>query len=130
MLSKSQILGISENLVTRLSPRNNDSSNPFFLFFKKKYGMLSEHPVPLGRGIRIRTLNDGVRVRSVTVTLYLYICSILFFARTSGIIHTQKRFVKNFGKIFFLFLSCLLKITSGSLSTPPVHFKRLTLRVI
>lgn len=24
-----------------------------------------------GRGIRIRTLNDGVRVRSVTVTLYL-----------------------------------------------------------
>ena len=27
-----------------------------------------------GRGIRIRTLNDGVRVRSVTVTLYLYIC--------------------------------------------------------
>ena len=26
-----------------------------------------------GRGIRIRTLNDGVRVRSVTVTLYLYI---------------------------------------------------------
>lgn len=28
---------------------------------------------PLGRGIRIRTLNDGVRVRSVTVTLYLYI---------------------------------------------------------
>ena len=27
----------------------------------------------IGRGIRIRTLNDGVRVRSVTVTLYLYI---------------------------------------------------------
>lgn len=26
-----------------------------------------------GRGIRIRTLNNGVRVRSVTVTLYLYI---------------------------------------------------------
>ena len=26
-----------------------------------------------GRGIRIRTLNDGVRVRSVTVTLYLYV---------------------------------------------------------
>ena len=25
----------------------------------------------IGRGIRIRTLNDGVRVRSVTVTLYL-----------------------------------------------------------
>ena len=27
----------------------------------------------IGRGIRIRTLNDGVRVRSVTVTLYLYV---------------------------------------------------------
>ena len=26
-----------------------------------------------GRGIRIRTLNNGVRVRCVTVTLYLYI---------------------------------------------------------
>ena len=39
----------------------------------------------IGRGIRIRTLNDGVRVRSVTVTLYLYIkfsreMSLKFFA--------------------------------------------------
>ncbi len=31
-----------------------------------------------GRGIRIRTLNDGVRVRSVTVTLCLYICAFAF----------------------------------------------------
>lgn len=34
-----------------------------------------------GRGIRIRTLNNGVRVRCVTVTLYLYImiCTINAF---------------------------------------------------
>ena len=48
-----------DNLVTRFA-RNNDSSNPYLLLSKKK-----RHPCgclfSLGRGIRIRTLNDGVR---------------------------------------------------------------------
>ena len=40
---------------------------------------------PLGRGIRIRTLNNGVRVRCVTVTLYLYIILCFYsFALTSA----------------------------------------------
>ena len=45
-----------DNLVTR-SARNNDSSNPYLF---------------LGRGIRIRTLNDGVRgLQSFFKTAYL-----------------------------------------------------------
>ena len=39
---------------------------------KRKWTIHNESSI-CGRGIRIRTLNDGVRVRSVTVTLYLYI---------------------------------------------------------
>ena len=38
-----------------------------------------------GRGIRIRTLNNGVRVRCVTVTLYLYIIHFSDPAQTSAI---------------------------------------------
>lgn len=49
-------------------------------FGHKKRTVHKELPV-YGRGIRIRTLNDGVRVRCVTVTLYLYImiCTINAF---------------------------------------------------
>ena len=50
---------VPENIVTRFA-RNNDSSNPYLLLSKK-----NRHPCgclfSLGRGIRIRTLNDGVR---------------------------------------------------------------------
>ncbi len=63
-----------------------------------------------GRGIRIRTLNDGVRVRSVTVTLYLYIHSHCSLSRTSGIIHTAGAIVKGFIKLFLpsrkIYASC------------------------
>ena len=49
-----------DNLVTRFA-RNKDSANPYLLLSKEKnrhpYGCLFS----LGRGIRIRTLNDGVR---------------------------------------------------------------------
>lgn len=61
-----------DNLVTRFA-RNNDSSNPYLLLSKKKTDTHADVCFLFGRGIRIRTLNDGVRVRSVTVTLYLYI---------------------------------------------------------
>ena len=59
-----------DNLVTRFA-RNNDSSNPYLLLSKKK-----RHPCgclfSLGRGIRIRTLNDGVRgSQSFFKTAYL-----------------------------------------------------------
>ena len=60
-----------QNLVT-LFARNNDSSNPYLLLSKKK----NRHPCgclfSLGRGIRIRTLNDGVRAsQSFFKTAYL-----------------------------------------------------------
>ena len=54
----------------------------------------------IGRVIRIRTLNDGVRVRSVTVTLYLYVQLLSSLSRTSDIIHTAKANVKHFKKLF------------------------------
>ena len=46
-----------------------------------------------GRGIRIRTLNDGVRVRSVTVTLYLYIQ--LRLTQRAYYYNRLKKFAKN-----------------------------------
>ena len=47
---------------------------------KRKWTIHNELSI-YGRGIRIRTLNNGVRVRCVTVTLYLYImiCTINAF---------------------------------------------------
>lgn len=61
-------------------PRLKDSSNPFTILQKEKR-TLHECSFSFGRGIRIRTLNNGVRVRCVTVTLYLYImiCTINAF---------------------------------------------------
>ena len=60
-----------DNLVTRFA-RNKDSANPYLLLSKEKnrhpYGCLFS----LGRGIRIRTLNDGVRAsQSFFKTAYL-----------------------------------------------------------
>ena len=48
---------------------------------QKEKRTLRECAFSFGRGIRIRTLNNGVRVRCVTVTLYLYImiCTINAF---------------------------------------------------
>ena len=62
-------------------PRLKDSSNPSCDFNKRKQEHFQSVPVSFGRGIRIRTLNNGVRVRCVTVTLYLYImiCTINAF---------------------------------------------------
>ena len=59
-----------------------------------------------GRGIRIRTLNDGVRVRSVTVTLYLYVFlqEILYhiFLKLSSIFCFVFDFAQNWRKKFGL----------------------------
>ena len=53
------------------------SAKRFFESLSSSIEEKNRHPCgclfSLGRGIRIRTLNNGVRVRCVTVTLYLYI---------------------------------------------------------
>ena len=60
-----------DNLVTRFA-RNKYSSNPQFLFTKEKRDTRLSISFLFGRGIRIRTLNDGVRgSQSFFKTAYL-----------------------------------------------------------
>ena len=67
-----------------------------------------------GRGIRIRTLNDGVRVRSVTVTLYLYI---LPYFRTAIIIILQNLNLSRVNLHFFYFFIILMSFPKKSRRT-------------
>ena len=63
----------------------------------RKHRFVSKAVFSVGRGIRIRTLNDGVRVRSVTVTLYLYV-----FCKRYYTISLGNYQVKNVKKVIFL----------------------------
>ena len=91
-----------QNDVTRFA-RNNDSSNPYLLLSKK-----NRHPCgclfSLGRGIRIRTLNDGVS----TAQCFIQNANFKHVSRLSYLSNVSVNFFKSFTSKYLILL---LRIT-------------------